>query len=277
MYHQLLPDGGGDYDLTPAELRRELERLWREGYRPIRASDLVNGAIDVPRGTTPVVLTFDDSTANQAALTEAGGLDPETAAGILVEFARSHPGFEPAATFYVNREPFAAAERTGDLLRVLVGLGFEIANHTRDHLPLGTLAPEEVQQQLVLGNRVIHEYLPDAEIATMALPLGSVPDPEELAVGGSWDGEPYRFAGVMLVGAEPAPSPFSTAFAPAAVPRIRSTPDRSVENGSADWLGRLTREPELRYVSDGDPSTVAVAPGREGDVAERFRDRVTVP
>jgi hypothetical protein len=231
----------------------------------------------VPRGTTPVVLTFDDSTTNQAALTEAGDLDPETAAGILVEFARSHPGFEPAATFYVNREPFAAAERTAELLSVLAGLGFEIANHTHDHLPLGTLTPEEVQRQLVLGNRVIHEYLPDAEIATMALPLGSVPDREELAVGGSWDGEPYRFAGVMLVGAEPAPSPFSAAFAPAAIPRIRSTPDRSVENGSADWLARLTRDPDLRFVSDGDPSTVVVAPGREGDVAERFRERVTVP
>jgi hypothetical protein len=277
MYHQLLPDGGGEYDLTPAEFRRELERLWREGYRPIRASDLVNGTIDVPRGTTPVVLTFDDSTTNQAALTEAGELDPETAAGILVDFARTHPGFEPAATFYVNREPFAAAERTGELLNVLAGLGFEIANHTQDHIPLGTLTPEEVQQQLVLGNRVIREYLPDADIATMALPLGSVPDREELAVGGSWDGEPYRFAGVLLVGAEPAPSPFSTAFAPGGIPRIRSTPDRSVDNGSADWLGRLTREPELRFVSDGDPSTVTVAPGREGDVGERYRGSVTAP
>ena len=29
MFHQVLPDGGGDYDLTPAEFERELERLTR--------------------------------------------------------------------------------------------------------------------------------------------------------------------------------------------------------------------------------------------------------
>lgn len=275
MYHQLLPDGGGDYDLTPAEFRRELERLWREGYRPITASDLASGAIDVPRGTTPVVLTFDDATTSQAALTGSGKLDPATAAGILVEFATSHPGFGQAATFYVNREPFAAADGTSELLRTLVSLGFEIANHTRDHVALGTLGDEEVQQQIVLGNRVIHEHLPAAEVTTMALPLGSLPERPALALGGTWDGEQYQFAGIMLVGAEPSPSPFSNLFEPGGIPRIRSTADRGVENGSADWLDRLSRDPELRYVSDGDPSRITVPAGREPEVAERFRERAT--
>jgi peptidoglycan/xylan/chitin deacetylase (PgdA/CDA1 family) len=274
MYHQLVPDGGGDYDLSPVEFRRELDRLWREGYRPVRASDLVNGTIDIPRGTTPVVMTFDDATASQAALTDSGRLDPDSAAGILVDFAKSHPGFGPAATFFVNREPFAAEDRTSELIDLLVGLGFEIANHTRDHLALGTLSAEEVQQQLVLGNRVIHDYLPAADVTTMALPLGSVPQRPELALQGAWDGEQYRFKGVFLVGAEPAPSPFSKAFEPGAIPRVRSTADRGVENGSADWLDRLSREPALRYVSDGDPSRITVPAGSENDVATRFRERV---
>ena len=275
MYHQLLPDGGGEYDLTPTEFRRELERLWREGYRPIRASDLVDGTIDVPRGTTPVVLTFDDASASQAALTASGQIDPNTMAGVLVEFAKSHPGFEPAGTFYVNREPFSAGERTADLLAKLDALGFEIANHTRDHLALGTLTPEDVQQQLVLGNRVIHDFLPEAEIVTMALPHGSLPTQPELALEGVWDGESYRFAGVLLVGAEPAPSPFSSAFDAAVIPRVRSTPDPALENGSADWLDRLSRDPELRFVSDGDPRQITVPEGSEAEVAERFGDRVT--
>jgi hypothetical protein len=274
MYHQLLPDGGGDYDLSPVEFRRELDRLWREGYRPIRASDLVDGTIDIPRGTTPVVMTFDDATASQAALTDSGRLDPDSAAGILVDFAKSHPGFGPAATFFVNREPFTAEDRTSELIDLLVGLGFEIANHTRDHLALGTLSAEEVQQQIVLGNRVIHDYLPAAAVTTMALPLGSVPQRPELALQGAWDGEQYRFKGVFLVGAEPAPSPFSKTFEPGAIPRVRSTADLGVENGSADWLDRLSRDPALRYVSDGDSGRITVPAGSEDGVATRFRERV---
>lgn len=109
----------------------------------------------------------------------------------------------------------------------------------------------------------------------MALPHGSLPTQPELALEGVWDGESYRFAGVLLVGAEPAPSPFSSAFDAATIPRVRSTPDPALENGSADWLDRLSRNPELRFVSDGDPRQITVAAGSEAGVAERFRDRVT--
>jgi hypothetical protein len=276
MHHQLLADGGSEYDLTPTEFRRELDRLWREGYRPIRVSDLVEGTIGVPEGTTPVAMTFDDGTASQAALTEDGRIDPGTAVGIMLEFAKTHPGFEPAGTFYVNREPFGAGERTAELMRKLVSFGFEFGNHTQDHANLGELDDDGVQQQLVLGNRVIRAQLPDAEITTMALPLGVLPQRPELAVSGAWDGEEYRFDAVLLVGAEPSPSPFATSFDPrgAGVPRIRSTPDRSVENGSADWLDRLAREPERRYVADGDSQRITVPDGQEAAVAERYLSRV---
>ena len=277
MFHQVLPDGGGDYDVTPAEFERELERLYQEGYRPVKASDLVNGTLDVPRGTTPVVLTFDDATSNQAALLDDGSIDPNTAVGIMLRFARTHPGFEPTGTIYAIREPFAAEGRTGELMRKLVSLGFEFGNHTHDHLDLANLGAEEVQQQIVLDNRVIHDAVPDADVETIALPFGVDPLDPGLALAGSWDGERYEFKGVMLVGAEPAPSPFTTAFEPGAIPRIRSTPDRSVENGSADWLDRLRSRPELRYVSDGDPTVITVPADRKADIVERYSSSVRVP
>ena len=224
MFHQILPEGGGDFDLTPAEFRAELARLYREGYRPVKASDLVNGTLDVPRGTTPVVLTFDDATNNQAALLEDGRIDPDTAVGIMLEFARSHPGFEPAGTFYVNRAPFAAEEQTEELLRQLTAVGFELGNHTRDHIDLSTLRPRQVQEQIVRGSRAIREYLPEVQIETLALPFGSQPLQPELASSGRWDGERYEFKGVVLVGAEPAPSPFTSAFDSAAIPRASARP-----------------------------------------------------
>jgi hypothetical protein len=115
--------------------------------------------------------------------------------------------------------------------------------------------------------------LPGAKVTTMALPFGILPGDPSLALEGSWDGDAYRFAAVMLVGAGPAPSPFSRDFAPGGVPRIRSFPTADLENGSADWLDRLAAEPELRYVSDGDPKTISYPEGSDGQLAEAHRGR----
>jgi hypothetical protein len=93
MYHRVLPGGGGEYDRTPEDFRAELEYLYENDYRPIRTIDLVRGEIDVPAGTTPVVLTFDDSTVEQLAFDDDGEIARDTAVGILLAFAEGHPDF----------------------------------------------------------------------------------------------------------------------------------------------------------------------------------------
>jgi peptidoglycan/xylan/chitin deacetylase (PgdA/CDA1 family) len=273
MYHQIRADGGGDFDLTPLEFRSELARLYSEGYRPIRAVDLATGRIDVPAGKSPVVLTFDDSTKEQFAYDAAGRIKPDTALGIMEAFARERSDFELAGTFYVNREPFAGVKQGPRMLRYLAEHGFEIGDHTKDHLPFTGLSPTEVQRQLVLGRRIIRAAVPDAPVATMALPLGAQPKPLRLARHGSWGGESYSFAGIFLVGAEPAPSPFSTKFDPAAIPRIRTSPSPRADFGSGFWLDELKHRPGRRYVSDGDPDTIAFPRSRAGELAARFRAR----
>jgi Putative glycosyl hydrolase domain/Polysaccharide deacetylase len=273
MYHQLLAAGGGEYDGTPSAFRKELARLYDEGYRPVTAADYASGTIDLPAGATPVVLTFDDSTPSQAALLPNGEIDPDTAVGILVDFAKTHPGFTPVATLYLNDEPFKAGADTGKLLTWLVDHGFELGNHTRDHANLSELGGKAVQRQLALEDRIIHEYVPTVKITTMALPFGIMPDDPKLALAGSWKGTAYQFDGVMLVGANPAPSPFSTDFDPGMIPRIRSWPTPDLENGSADWLDRLAADPELRYVSDGDPRTISYADGAADKLAAPYAAR----
>ena len=238
----------------PDQFRAELTRLYRNHYRPVTASSLVAGKIDLPRGASPVVLTFDDSTKSQAALLEDGRIDPDSAVGIMLEFARDHPDFRPAGTFYVNREPFGDDPRAAELARRLLALGFELGNHTLDHARLDELTDEEVQREIVLGNRLIRDLVPDAEVHTIALPYGLLPIRRKLALQGSWDGESYRFAGAFLAGAEPSPSPAAGDFEPLEIPRIRSDPS-DLPNGSSDWLARLKASPELRYVSDGKPGT----------------------
>ena len=275
MHHQIRANGS-EFDMTAPQLRVELARLWRDGFYPITAAELVTGRIDVPKGRSPVVLTFDDATNNQVRFEQDGTLDPDSAVGILEAFTKVHPDFPAVATFYVPKNNFDGDGATPEAtLRWLVDHGFDLGNHTKDHIPLNTLGPTRVQKELVLGNHVITDFLPTYRPRTMALPYGALPHPESLAVHGAWNGESYRFAGVFLAGAEPAPSPFSTKWDPGAIPRIRTNP---TWNGTRDftegmWLDLLEKNPGLRYVSDGDPETISFPRSEAPDLAVRYRSR----
>jgi peptidoglycan/xylan/chitin deacetylase (PgdA/CDA1 family) len=276
MHHEIRPDRVGAYDQTPAEFRRELETLWSRGYWPVRAVDLATADLEVPAGKTPVVLTFDDATQFQFSYDASGHIKRTTAIGVLLEFARTHPGFRPAGTFYVLRAPFGGTQRGPAMLRWLVRHGFELGNHTYDHLPLGSLSPSRVQREVVLGQKVITDAVPRARVRTLSLPLGEMPRQAVLVRQGRWEGRSYRHAGVFLVGAGPAPSPFSRAFEPGAIPRIRSSHlpwDGERDFGAAYWLDQLRRHPEQRYVSDGDPRTIGFPRTEAAHLAARFRSR----
>ncbi len=275
MHHQIRT-GGGIYDLSATQFRSELFRLWRDGFYPVRAVDLVSGKLSVPKGKSPVVLTFDDADNNQVAFLPDGRLDPESGLGVLESFAAAHDDFPATATFFVPRNAFEGNGRSqAATLRWLVEHGYELGNHTKDHRPLNTLGPVQVQRQLVLGNRVLSTLLPGFRPETMALPDGALPHPSALATTGAWDGQSYRFAGVFLAGAEPAPSPFSTKWDGAAIPRIRTNPswDGSRDFTAGMWLDELERDPLLRYVSDGNPETIAFPQEKADQLAPQYRER----
>src|SRR5581483_9571451 len=221
MHHQIRLHGSV-YDLTPSQFLGELTRLWRDGFYPVRAEGLATARLNVPKGRSPVVLTFDDADNNQVGFLPDGRLDPNTGLGILESFAATHPGFPAVATFFVPKNAFDGNGSTpGKTLRWLVEHGFELGNHTRDHVALSTIGAAAVQRQLVLGDHVLTDRVAGYDAKTMALPQGALPHRRALAVSGSWHGESYSFDGVFLSGAEPAPSPFSKSFDPNAIPRIR--------------------------------------------------------
>lgn len=278
MYHRLLPDGGGDYDLTPDQFRDELRRLHEEGYVPITAAELVSGAIDIPAGASPVVLTFDDSTREQFGLTEDGEVTPDTAVGIMEELRDELDGFEPTGSFYVLRSLFGSeGERGQELLAALHDLGYEIGNHTAQHENLGQLDAAGVQRALAEGVANIEAVVPDAEVNTLSYPLGIRPDDPSLVAEGEHDGSSYAHDAGLLVGSGPAPSPHAVDFEPLAVPRIRSQPDWSegdeIDWGSGYWLDVLASSAERRYVSDGDPDTISFPEEATERLAPAFEDR----
>ncbi|MFQ6398146.1 polysaccharide deacetylase family protein [Nocardia sp. KC 131] len=261
MYHQLTPSPASEYDQTPEEFRLELERLHHENYRPVTAADYLSGRIDLPAGTHPVVLTFDDSTRSQLRFADDGKVVSDTAIGILNDFAARNPDFEPRATFYVNNEPFGNDSRA---LPWLAEHGYEIGAHTASHADLASLDATGVQRELVENVRVIKSAAPRNDLRTMALPLGVFPTDHALATEGSWDGTPYKFDAVMLVGAQPAPSPFGE-IDRWAIPRIRSG-NGEVPFDSAYWLDRLAENPDQRYTADGDPNTVSFPKSLAGEL-----------
>jgi peptidoglycan/xylan/chitin deacetylase (PgdA/CDA1 family) len=258
MYHQLKAHPKGVYDITPARFRAELERLAREGYVPITAADYAAGRIDIPAGKHPVVLTFDDSTRSQLTLTAAGEPQPGTAVAILLEVAARHPGFAPTATFFVNKLPFA--EPGGRrYLGWLHEHGFEVGNHTLDHLPMRGLSAEQVRRQIAADAAMITKAVPGIEVSTLALPLGSRPRNHRLMMSGQWHGTWYRNAAAFLVGSGSASSPFARSYDPTGVPRMRSQGRRGPEAhyASSQTLDRLAASPTDRYTSDGDPAVVS--------------------
>jgi peptidoglycan/xylan/chitin deacetylase (PgdA/CDA1 family) len=262
MYHRLLSHPKGAYDQTPAQFRAELQDLYAAGYRTVTAADLVAGRIDVPAGASPMVLTFDDSTVSQYRELPDGSVDPASAIGILLAVARAAGEAHPVATLYVNAHPFGGHD---GYLRHLHALGMELGDHTSTHANLRRLDDAGVQREITAGLAVLtHQGL---TASTFALPFGAHPRHAGLAQRGAG----YAFRGVLLVGSNPARSPYSKGFDPLAVPRIRSglkTGDQA--STSTYWLPRLRA---TRYVSDGDPATISFPRSKAALLAPRYASR----
>ncbi|MET9959553.1 polysaccharide deacetylase family protein [Streptomyces sp. NPDC006326] len=269
MYHQLTEKPASVYDRTPADFRAELERLARENYVPVTARDFQTGRIDIPAGTHPVVLTFDDSTNSQVRLNPDGTPAPDTAVAILTETAKKYPQFKPVATFFVNAEAFSATG-SAKALTWLKEHGHEVANHTGGHENLSSLDQEGAMRAISAGQQAIEKAAPGTQVTSLALPFGAMPSPAGVATRGTG----YRYDGVYLVGANPSVSPFAKAFTPGAIPRIRSAgpEDEDAEFGSSRWLDKLAAG-KTRYVSDGDPNTVAFPSASRNELSPALAKR----
>ncbi len=237
--------------------RGDLERLYALRYRTVRLQDVIDDRIDVPAGFSPVVLTFDDSSPGQFTFIDQDGTlvpDPHSAVGVLEAFYHEHPDFGRHATFFVlpAADPphnlFGQNEYQAQKLQYLVAHGMDIGNHTYWHQNLSTVGDEEVRRQIGQAAQVITSMVPGYDVDLFALPEGAWPAHRELAIRGTWHGVTYSNRAIVLVGAQPAPSPDRVDFNPLALPRIQATSDQLDL-----WLTTLARVPGRRYVSDGDP------------------------
>ncbi len=274
-WHQV-GDTDGTYRVSRERFRAELEELYRRDYVPVNMSEILDGTFSVPAGKTPVLLTFDDSSPSQFRYIESYGqlvVDPTSAVGILLDFIRTRPEWKPRAIFCVLPAASSGHAFFGDKgidgqltawrfpkLRFLVQQGFELCNHTLWHARLDRYTDAVVQEQLARGAMAIDSAIPGYRVRVMSLPYGIWPKTRELAFSGSWYDPKservvtYRHEAVFEVTGGPARSPYDPAFNRQVLPRV------SLQGGTklSTTLDLLDKPgPMARFVSDGDPTTIA--------------------
>jgi hypothetical protein len=270
MFHNFIETykkGDKEYTTTFENFRNLLQTLYDKGYRLVSMEDYVNNNIKVAAGFIPMVFTFDDGTAGQFNLVEENGTlvaNKLSAVGIMEEFNKQHPDFGLKGTFYVNLgdNTFAGKGTLAERLKYLIDKGFEIGNHTLNHIDLKSVKnADKVLEQLGGNEKAMEQLIPGYKFKTLALPLGhwTKEDMRGLVTAGEFEGVKYENAAVMLVGANPAPSPVSTKFKPLATPRVRATGLKNVEADLAWWLEKVSDQ----YVSDGNAETVTVPKTKE--------------
>ncbi|HYJ80894.1 MAG TPA: hypothetical protein VEW03_14880 [Longimicrobiaceae bacterium] len=276
-YHRI-GDDEGEFIRSLAHFRNDLRLLYENGYRPITMRNVLEGNINVPAGTTPVVFTFDDATRGQFHYLADGSMDPNTMVASWDAFRRQNPAWSGGATWCVlpaaghpsnffsekpDRE-IPREQREANIRKKvgwLVENGHELCNHTYYHERLDRGTDRQVQDWLGIGEDSIKAYLPpDYDIVTMALPLGMWPKNRALAWSGSYrDGKQYEYEVVLEVSGGASVSPFDRGWDPHSVDRFIVAPG-ALEGQIERWK----RDPANRFVSDGDPDLVSY-PQRAAD------------
>ena len=271
-YH-LIDTADGRYARERGRFARDLELIYRRGYRPVSISQLLDRKIDLPRGLSPVVFVFDDASPSQFRYIERNGnleIDPVSGVGIWMDFRKKHPDWANNAVFCMLSGAQAGRSFFGDKgiegqksewrhrkVKFLKDQGFELCNHTLWHAQLSKYSDAVVQEQIARGEMAIDSAVPGYDVRTFALPLGVWPKNRALAKAGSWTdpktGKVVRYNNdaILEVAGGPTESPYDPKFNPLSIKRIEV-----FGNQLEQILDRLDKNAS-RYVSDGDPTTVA--------------------
>jgi hypothetical protein len=242
MYHRVMPEEGS-YTRSVEGFRRDLQRLYDMGFRPVTVGEYIDDKMDLPPGASPVVMTWDDSTENQFRYLPGGSIDPTCAVGMWMEFAKTHPDFPVKGSFYVNANgPF---EGDGPKkVKQLLDWGCEVDSHSMTHEYLSRVDDKTVKQEL--GG--MQDYLRRLGVKNprvMCLPFGLRPKNRNLLRSFEWNGKTYTHQAALLVGSNPAPSPKDPKRDLYAIPRIQAYDG---EMGLTYWLDEVEKGSVKLYV-----------------------------
>lgn len=252
------------YNRTVEAFKEDLEFYYQNGYRMIRAIDYVNGIIDVPYGKSPIVLTFDDGSANNIkvnGVTLDGEIiiDENSAVGVLESFKKKYPDFNVTATFFVNGSLFQQSEYNEKILKWLVENGYDIGNHTKTHVNFSDASTNESEEEVGFVYNKLDAIIPDKYVKLVALPFGS-PYKKTHAnfshiINSNYNGINYETVSTFRVGWMPDYSPFSKNFDKEFIMRVRAYDNNGVDFDIEASFRILEKN---RYVSDGNVDTIVI-------------------
>lgn len=274
MYHDI-GHAESTWRRTPENLRKDLEVLHQRGYYPVALTDLVRGQLNVPRGKSPIVITFDDGHSGQFQWEKSEYLPGEpkrpskkSAVGILKDFHEKHQDFPARATFFLHgKRPFGDKTEVAEKLNYLIDNGMDIGNHSTRHQNLGQkhfqnplIIQKAIGNQAQFLTKLISPKHPEYVIETLALCFGRRPKTklQRFLHKGMIKEFEYTNIAVLNVGAGPTYSPFDNRFRPLAMPRIRASEINTYGTGMYDWIKHFEENPNERYISDGNLKIVTV-------------------
>lgn len=270
MYHGI--SDNPPYQRREEGFRKDLEYMYKNGYRLIRMEDYIDGRIDVEAGLTPILLTFDDGLNTTFSLEEKENtlvLKEGTAISILEEFCEEYPDFGKAATLYINgdSDAFSGAGSLGDRLDWLIDHGYELGNHTYSHQKLNKLSSEQVLEEIGRVDILIKELLPEYPMNTLSYPHGIRPneDARGLVEKGTFQDISYSYRLALREGPSgPMHPAVHKDFDAYNCPRVRGSEG---EEGDLWWWFEYFEENEgSKYISDGDVDTIAAPREKEDRV-----------
>ncbi|MDX1931964.1 MAG: polysaccharide deacetylase family protein [Capsulimonadales bacterium] len=269
MYHSV-----GEYNtaydrhglnITPSLFRKHMDLLYRNGFYPVNLRDLTNPRLAIPKGKTPVVLTFDDARGSQFRY-KNGRIDPDCVVGILDAMHKKHGDAWPQrAVFFVlpksryNPVPFHQEGKEQAKVKYLVDAGYEIANHSTSHRPFSRLNAKELAWEVTHCQQYFRKIDPRVTIDTMAVPYGIFPKTPALRDILTANGNRL----VCMAWGDASYAPLDKRFDRKSVMRVGSEPG-NIER----WIQVLVaarRKPGSSlapYVSDGDTTTLTLPASR---------------
>lgn len=253
------------YNRTSEAFYKDLEFYYENGYQMIRLNDYVNGKIDVDYKKSPIILTFDDGNDNNIKVTgldEDGNIiiDENSAVGILEKFKKEHPDFNVTATFFVNGTLFNQPEYDEKIIKWLVENGYDVGNHTENHLDIKKSSSEQVQKEIVSVYQQLEEIIPDKYVKIIALPFGSPYSKEhsnyKYVLNSTYNNKSYETIAALRVGWEPEVSPFHKDFDKTFLKRVRAY-DNNGEEFDIEMVFNMLET--KRYISDGNVDTIVTS------------------
>lgn len=268
------------YNRTAEAFREDLEFYYQNGYRMVRLTDYIDGNIDVEYGKSPIVLTFDDGNENNLkvkGLDEDGNIiiDENSAVGILESFKEKYPDYNVTATFFVNGGLFNQPEYNEKILKWLVENGYDVGNHTENHLDIKKSTSEQVNKEIVSVYKQLDEIIPEKYVNIIALPFGSPYNKEHENFGyvlkSTYNDTTYETKAALRVGWDAEYSPFDKDFDPTFLKRCRAY-DNNGKDFDIEMVFKLLET--KRYISDGNVNTIVTSEKNSSKISDNVNKEV---